>query len=282
MISSQSPAPGKQVLGKRKHGQTMMRVPPQTPNIMGASSQVFSAEPTRAGFANFSTTPSFNIIQSTQTRPATSTPTSNRNSNIFVMNTITSMEKGDRPTLKRTSTRTRRSPQDSPESPAAAKKGPGPTRLRPSKPLRNASEVYEDVWINILGFCQPKFLIEAKTINSHLYKILKENQAIWRQSRLLYYGNEMPNCPRNLTEKQYAELVAGRGCQNRECPKSATHKVHWAFQGRLCPECAEKLTMTVDDLSAQRQHALYGADYTISGGAQLMLWELLPLGRMDG
>ena len=117
--------------------------------------------------------------------------------------------------------------------------------FRPSKPLKNSDLVSSDIWQIILGYCEPRFLIEAKTINSSFYRLLYDRAGIWRKSRQNYYGPDMPDCPAGLTEQQYVDLLAGRGCQNKTCHKDNTARVYWPFQVRLCAECFKQKTMRV-------------------------------------
>lgn len=119
--------------------------------------------------------------------------------------------------------------------------------LKPSRPLANSDQVNSDVWQTVLGYCEPKLLLEAKTINSAFYRLLSDRSAIWKQSRQNHFGPDMPDCPRGLTEQQYVDLLAGRGCQSRTCPNENTARVFWTFQVRLCAKCFQERTMRVGD-----------------------------------
>lgn len=282
--SKAAPANG-QVLGKRKYGQPSMRVATQFRNTGGSSSQVFHQRPSATEFSIANSTAMSRPTQPHPDPPATNSNSTKKaavNDHSFVLNTVDSMKTGQRHPAKRGAVQYLFSDNSSVDSNHTTKDPPKIPRFRPSRPLQNSDQVYADVWINILSFAEPKFLLEARTINRHFYRLLQENTAIWRDSRINHYGPDMPSCPKGLSEKQFVELLAGRGCQNSKCSMDKTHKVHWMYQVRLCPNCLVQKTMRVDDLSPHRQYSISGTDYEISRGIGLELWELLPLARLDG
>jgi hypothetical protein len=164
---------------------------------------------------------------------------------MFVMNTVDSMKNGQQRTSKRPTTTSTPSEVSSVDSNNTAKTAAKLPRLRPSKPVKNSGQVYEDIWIGILSVAEPKFLLEAKLISKRYRFLLKEYTTIWKDCRTNHYGSDMPDCPTGLAEKEYVELLAGRGCQSRKCSKTETQKVHWIFRGRLCTECLSEKTMRV-------------------------------------
>ncbi|KAL2438978.1 hypothetical protein ABEF95_015258 [Exophiala dermatitidis] len=154
--------------------------------------------------------------------------------------------------------------------------------LRPSRPIAISDQVNSDIWQGILSYCDPKLLLKLKTINSAFYRLLSDRSAIWKQSRQNYFGADMPDCPQGLTEQQYVDLLAGRGCQSRTCPNENTTRVFWTFQTRLCPKCFKERTIRADDLPLQRCHSIYLSNIKDSADTRVQLWELLPMARSDG
>ncbi|EXJ95870.1 hypothetical protein A1O1_00995 [Capronia coronata CBS 617.96] len=154
--------------------------------------------------------------------------------------------------------------------------------LRPSRPLANSDQVHSDVWQTVFGYCEPKLLLEAKTINSAFYRLLSDRSAIWKASRQNHFGADMPDCPQGLTEQQYVDLLAGRGCQSGTCPNENTARVFWTFQVRLCAKCFKERTMRADELPLQRKHNIPLWKDGNSEEARVQLWELLPMARSDG
>lgn len=108
------------------------------------------------------------------------------------------------------------------------------------KPIQAA--VYEDVFDLILRQCPPSFLREAQLVCKGWYKHLNDHDKIWNQSRLNFYGDDMP-VPPNMTEKQYAFLLEGFGCIT--CKKPTTEKTFWVFRARWCAECFQVNTIKV-------------------------------------
>jgi hypothetical protein len=231
-------------------------------------------------------------------------PASVADSHIFVIHTVGSMKNGH--SVDKT-LRSRVSPQTVTQSAdqRSCQGTPQPDRkyvLRPSRPIKISDQVNSDIWQTILGYCEPKLLLEARTINSTFYRLLNDRSGIWRQCRRTHFGSDMPDCPVGLTEQQYVDLLVGRGCQSRACPKERTARVYWTFQVRLCAECFKQKTMRVsgipqtskpltddnqeDDLPFHRRHSVpasrtRGSGDTGSLDEGSLLWELLPLARSD-
>ena len=159
-------------------------------------------------------------------------------------------------------------PPDNSEPPKKRRKMNGcKTYLTTRYPIQNADDVHKDVWRQIFNFCDPKFLLEAKSIDSARHSILTHHQAIWRNSRLRHLGDDCPPCPTSLSEQQYVNLLIGRGCQIQTCSQRKTFTVAWTFLGRLCMDCLLQRTTKADALS---QHRLPNESY---------LWEALPMVR---
>lgn len=247
MDTTQSPDSDGQTLGKRKYGdQAMMTVAKQSRNTAGSFSQVFSQKPSTMQFSIDTARVSEHVPHPSPIKIASRPVKKARlGEHTFVTSTVASMKSGEKPSLKRgtaSNTFSETSSINSDQQPNQATKAP---RFRPSRPVGNADSIYADVWIRILSFCDPKFLLEARTIDRHRSRLLAEYSLIWTESRINHYGSDMPDCPQGLSEKQYVELLAGRGCQNSQCSRGETQKVHWHFQLRLCTDCFVEKTMRV-------------------------------------
>ncbi|OAL22731.1 hypothetical protein AYO20_11130 [Fonsecaea nubica] len=213
---------------------------------------------------------------------------------IFIHSTVESMQEGQRPTIDRNQTYSfvgspGPSPVDIPglsldalRTKAKAKAKPKRQAFLPSRPVQNSKLVHTDVWAGVFSFCEPKLLLELKTLSRFHYELLSDNSVIWRNSRIHHYGADMPECPRGLTEKQYVELLAGRGCQSKDCHLGRTFKVHWTFQVRLCSSCFKQKTMSESALAVHRRHRLPMSPTQVRPNDNRALWELLPLARTDG
>ena len=152
---------------------------------------------------------------------------------------------------------------------ASTSPGPKVCRLRKDRPVQNAEEIHRDIWRNILCYCEPRLLLQAKTINSTFHDLLSE-QTIWRTSRECHLPDS-PECPDSLSEDLYVDLLVGKGCQNKGCARKDTANVSWAFKVRLCIDCLHKWTINVQELPEDRKHMMQ------DGIDQLPLWDALPM-----
>lgn len=235
----------------------LMRVEKQVRNLEGSSYQVIptdSPAPRKITFhidkLSFKVPPS-PLGNASASRSQGFTPLPPITNYSFVVNTIDSMKNGERPTLSDEPLNNSDPGLDDTSSHAKSRdlltepQVPRARAFRSSRPLKISDKVNSDIWQTILGYCEPKLLLEAKTINKEFRQLLSDRTAIWRTSRQNFFGHDMPECPIGMTEQSYADLLVGRGCQNRNCPKEHTAGVYWTFQVRLCAECFKQKTMRV-------------------------------------
>lgn len=130
-----------------------------------------------------------------------------------------------------------------PPAPKISKTPKGPMRLQKNRPVKAAVNV--DVWENILSFCPPDFLLNARKVSSTFRSMLKADSPIWKISRVRHFGHDMPSPPSGLSEPQYADLLTGTGCQARGCKDTKARKTYWAFQKRLCMKCFQQAFLPV-------------------------------------
>ena len=141
------------------------------------------------------------------------------------------------------------------------------TRLNVMRPVKNAHEVIQDAWRLILEQTSPEFLLEARTVCKEWNFLLQED-SIWKRARIEKYGEDAPGPPRGVSERKFADLLVGKGCQNSACPKRNTIKVFWAFRTRMCEDCSKERTVKEENAAK-----VYGPLVT-----QHNLLELLPCG----
>ncbi|KAI1613683.1 hypothetical protein EDD36DRAFT_434291 [Exophiala viscosa] len=289
------PGPRANAPDKPKYGSgPLMRVQKQFRNAQGSSYQVITPQSLHQRKIVFRTdnlsapdrsVPSSNVStpplpDNTRHHQAPPTPALEH---AFVINTAANMRHGrqagrEPPQLSRQSTEEMLLPRQSKRK----------ALFKPSRPLQNSDQINSDIWQTILGYCEPQLLLEAKTINSGFYRLLSDRSGIWRQSRQIHLGSDMPDPPRGLTEQQYVDLLVGRGCQSRNCHRERIARVCWEFRVRLCSDCFRSKVMRADDLNPHRHHEL---PHDINEGmlnrdeirpADSMLWDLLPQAISDG
>lgn len=113
------------------------------------------------------------------------------------------------------------------------------TRLKTLKQVPSSAEINADVWSIILAHTRPSFVMQMRTVSRFFYHITNTD-TVWRDAREHHFGVNMPAKPSFLTERQYAILLDGRGCQNPQCERRETKKVRWVFRLRLCDECLSR------------------------------------------
>jgi hypothetical protein len=116
------------------------------------------------------------------------------------------------------------------------------TRLNVMRPVKNSHEVIQDAWRLILGQTSPEFLLEARTVCKEWNSLLQED-TIWMRARIEKYGEDAPSPPKGVSERRFADLLVGKGCQNRTCPRRNTIKVFWAYRTRMCEDCSRERTV---------------------------------------
>lgn len=260
---SSSSSPRRNDKAKRKYShEPLMRVEKQTHNSEGSSYRVVTAASLAQPKIVFQTTSTNFQNASKPTNHAQSSPFSKPKpvpavtNHSFVLSTVGSMKNGERPTVLVAPSRPYEIELDY-DQPAAKRRrllndasAPRKRIFRTSRPLKISDKVNSDIWQTILGYCDPKLLLEARTINQEFRQLLQDRTAIWKESRENTFGQDMPDCPTGTTEQQYADLLVGRGCQNRNCPKEQTAGVYWTFQVRLCADCFKQKTLRVDTFFA--------------------------------
>ncbi|KAL8854251.1 MAG: hypothetical protein Q9221_000965 [Calogaya cf. arnoldii] len=94
-----------------------------------------------------------------------------------------------------------------------------------------------DIWCHILENSPLSQLFRMRDVFRH-YLLRWPN--IWKTARRNTYGQDHPDPPPGINERQYADLLVGFGCQAKGCKDTRTRKVYWAFQRRWCVACMKK------------------------------------------
>lgn len=124
-----------------------------------------------------------------------------------------------------------------------------PTQLRMSNPVQ--TPIWLDIWENILRFCPLSFVLKIQDLSPGIQSLLS-GSALWKDIRqgtfgLSPDGLEHPNPPSGMHERDYAELLAGTGCETKGC-NSSVAKIWWAFQHRWCVDCLRRNTIRVSQI----------------------------------
>ncbi|KAF8968282.1 hypothetical protein BDZ97DRAFT_1755332 [Flammula alnicola] len=114
-----------------------------------------------------------------------------------------------------------------------AKKARGRTRGI----LKDLVEMPWDVVSEIFGLLKPLDLLNLARTTKDLRAMLmsRSSVSIWKEARSQFPG--MPECPPDLSEPQYADLVFGKHCH--ECLRNLSTYILWDARVRLCLKCLD-------------------------------------------
>lgn len=117
----------------------------------------------------------------------------------------------------------------------------GPTRIR--KDRRVQTPVYDDVWKRIFELSDPAMLFTYEKVNKAFRGALTTYSHIWKNSMVDHFGDDLPDTPKDLQDRQYADLLSGQGCMSCREPKA--RKTYWAFLRRWCTKCFSEKVIKV-------------------------------------
>lgn len=113
---------------------------------------------------------------------------------------------------------------------------------RPSKPQQKRDFPME-IWGNIMSHCDFRTIQTLESMNSKFASWV-EPDSFWTDWKNHYYSKKPPPpAPPGLCERDYADLLDGRGCM--KCEKANASKTYWAFGQRWCKACFGASTITV-------------------------------------
>ncbi|EJC98196.1 uncharacterized protein FOMMEDRAFT_23771 [Fomitiporia mediterranea MF3/22] len=94
-----------------------------------------------------------------------------------------------------------------------------------------------DIFYKIANHLTPHDILNLSRTSKGLRSVLtsKKSENIWHAAR---EALEMPECPPDLSEMQYADLVFGKHCYS--CNKPRVRIVYYVHRTRLCAYCRDK------------------------------------------
>ncbi|KAF4540271.1 F-box domain containing protein [Lasiodiplodia theobromae] len=137
-------------------------------------------------------------------------------------------------------------PPPPPKKTRATVKHAGPTRIR--KDRRVQTPVYDDVWKRIFELSDPAMLFTYERVNKAFRGALATYSHIWKNSMVDHFGEDLPETPKDLQDRQYADLLSGQGCMSCKEPKA--RKTYWAFLRRWCTKCFSEKVIKQEDCFA--------------------------------
>jgi hypothetical protein len=91
--------------------------------------------------------------------------------------------------------------------------------------------------MRILEFTPPSFLKKARVLNKEFKGWVDNFNSIYVNQRKENYGQDMPPAPSGLSDRQYNDLLGGKGCLEPGCTDKLASRTHWSWAQRWCWDC---------------------------------------------
>ncbi|KLO06471.1 hypothetical protein SCHPADRAFT_1002334 [Schizopora paradoxa] len=114
-------------------------------------------------------------------------------------------------------------------------------------------EMPTEIIMEIACYAFPEDLLNLARTSEGLRGLLmsKSSQHAWKSALAIY---NFPNCPPDLNEPQFIELLLGKGCSF--CPETRARKILTELRVRACKECSKEHIVTIDEVIRKRRKKL--------------------------
>ncbi|EHK99843.1 hypothetical protein M7I_4340 [Glarea lozoyensis 74030] len=112
----------------------------------------------------------------------------------------------------------------------------------------------DDIWMRIFEFTPPSFLKKARLVCKPWKAMVDQFDSIFVNCRKENYGWDMPPPPPGMTERQYSDLLGGKGCQEPGCDNKKATRTYWSWSKRWCSDCWGKKIEREDRILKNRQN----------------------------
>ncbi|RDW68423.1 hypothetical protein BP5796_09080 [Coleophoma crateriformis] len=140
-----------------------------------------------------------------------------------------------------------------------------------------ASQLPKDIWMRILEFTPPRFLAKVRLVDKIRKELVDQYDSIYVNCRKENFGHDMPSPPEGVTERQYSNLLEGKGCQIPECPhdtEKMAARTHWSWSKRWCMTHWKEKVIREDRLLK-----IHASTYPRTTLTRLL--ECIPVGMQD-
>jgi hypothetical protein len=132
----------------------------------------------------------------------------------------------------------------------------------------------DDIWMRIFEFTPPSFLKKARLVCKPWKAMVDQFDSIFVNCRKENYGWDMPPPPPGMTERQYSDLLGGKGCQEPGCENKKATRTYWSWSKRWCSDCWGKIIEREDRILKNRQNQF-------SRSTVLKMLESIPVAIYD-
>jgi len=130
--------------------------------------------------------------------------------------------------------------------------------------------------MRILEFSPPHFLKKVRLWNRAFKEMVDGYDSLFVNQRMENFGDNMPVASTmGLTERQYTDLLGGKGCLEPGCTDKKASRTHWSWAKRWCTKCWQNKIEREDRILKARQHD-FPQRQTLT-----KLLECIPIGMHD-
>lgn len=132
----------------------------------------------------------------------------------------------------------------------------------------------DNVLMRIFEFGPPGILGKARRLSKKWKEIIDTKTSLYVNLRKENFGYDMPPPPEGITDKQYNDLLDGKGCLNPGCTDTLSSRAYWSWAKRWCLNCWKSKIEREDRVIKNRINA-------VSRSTIEKLLECLPYGMHD-
>ncbi|PBP19121.1 hypothetical protein BUE80_DR010077 [Diplocarpon rosae] len=144
------------------------------------------------------------------------------------------------------------------------------------KPTPAAHKVSNDLWLRIIEFSPPSFLKKVRLLNKNFKAMVDTYDSIYVNQRIENFGSDIPTAASmGLSERQYTNLLGGKGCMEPGCDDKKASRTHWSWAQRWCTDCWRSKIEREDRILKARQHDFPNRQVLTK------LLECIPIGMHD-
>ncbi|KAH6711220.1 hypothetical protein BKA61DRAFT_111618 [Leptodontidium sp. MPI-SDFR-AT-0119] len=109
--------------------------------------------------------------------------------------------------------------------------------------------------MRILEFSPPHFLKKVRLWNKSFKLMVDGYDSLFVNQRMENFGVDIPIASTmGLTERQYTDLLGGKGCLEPGCTDKKASRTHWSWAKRWCSKCWQSKIEREDRILKARQH----------------------------
>ncbi|KAI9046628.1 hypothetical protein LZ554_009371 [Drepanopeziza brunnea f. sp. 'monogermtubi'] len=148
------------------------------------------------------------------------------------------------------------------------------TKGKEEKKIPAAHRLCPDLWLRIIEFSPPSFLKKVRLLNKTFKDMVDGYDSVYVNQRMENFGADFPIAQAmGLTERQYTNLLGGKGCL--DCDDKKASRTHWSWAKRWCTDCWRVKIEREDRLLKSRLNELPQRQTLVK------LLECIPAGMHD-